>query len=63
MSAKHDADSPCLNAYDHANFRRYVGKVLYTAQVRPDIAYSIKELARRVASPTEDDMKAMRHLL
>eukprot|EP00972_Heterocapsa_arctica_P113082 16435214-Heterocapsa_arctica.AAC.1 len=34
-----------------------------TAQVRPDIAYSIKELARRIASPTEEDMRAMKHLL
>eukprot|EP00972_Heterocapsa_arctica_P097994 14458068-Heterocapsa_arctica.AAC.1 len=32
MSVKHNADSPCLNAYDNANFRRYVGKILYTAQ-------------------------------
>eukprot|EP00972_Heterocapsa_arctica_P042836 6316452-Heterocapsa_arctica.AAC.1 len=36
---------------------------MYTAQVRPDIAYCIKELARRVAGPTEEDAKAMTHLL
>eukprot|EP00972_Heterocapsa_arctica_P003649 543959-Heterocapsa_arctica.AAC.1 len=63
MSVKHNIDNPCLAAAEHATFRRYVGKLMCTAQVRPDIAYCIKELARRVTSPTEEDMKAMKHLL
>eukprot|EP00972_Heterocapsa_arctica_P055211 8144972-Heterocapsa_arctica.AAC.1 len=62
MSDKRDLDSPRLGPREHANFRRYVGKILYAAQVRLDLAYMIKELARRVADPTEDDMRAMRHL-
>eukprot|EP00972_Heterocapsa_arctica_P042723 6299434-Heterocapsa_arctica.AAC.1 len=63
MSDKRELDSPRLDPHEHANFRQYVGKILYAAQVRPDIAYMIKELARRVANPTEDNMRAMRRLV
>eukprot|EP00972_Heterocapsa_arctica_P061212 9025758-Heterocapsa_arctica.AAC.1 len=36
---------------------------MYATQVRPDIAYTVKELARRVSQPTRQDAMAMQHLL
>ena len=63
LAMKEDSSSPRLDPAEHAKFRRWVGKVLYTTQVRPDISYAIKELARNVAAPTQQHMRRMQHLL
>ena len=63
LSMKDDGSSPKLDDMEHGLFRRWVGKVLCTTQVRPDISYAIKELARNVAAPRQQHMNEMRHLL
>eukprot|EP00972_Heterocapsa_arctica_P113993 16440152-Heterocapsa_arctica.AAC.1 len=63
MSVKPNPNSPYLEAADHAKFRQCVGKLLYATQVRPDIAFQVKELARRASQPTQQDATAMQHLL
>eukprot|EP00972_Heterocapsa_arctica_P102070 15039715-Heterocapsa_arctica.AAC.1 len=45
MSVKPTPDSPYLEAAEHAKFRHCVGKLLYATQVRPDIAFQVKEQA------------------
>eukprot|EP00972_Heterocapsa_arctica_P032320 4764942-Heterocapsa_arctica.AAC.1 len=37
--------------------------VMYSSTVRPDLAYTVKELARRLASPTDADWLRMKRLL
>eukprot|EP00972_Heterocapsa_arctica_P042814 6313338-Heterocapsa_arctica.AAC.1 len=44
MSGKRDDESPRLDPHEHANFRRYVGKILYAAQVRPDASTPSRSL-------------------
>jgi hypothetical protein len=56
-------DSPRLGDADHATFRRVVGKAMYGCSVRPDMSYTVKELARRLASPTVNDWQRMHRLL
>jgi hypothetical protein len=63
LSEKPDPDSPPLECKDHALFRHCVGKLMYATQVRPDIAFAVKELARKVSQPTRQDVTAMQHLL
>eukprot|EP00972_Heterocapsa_arctica_P073971 10917670-Heterocapsa_arctica.AAC.1 len=36
---------------------------MYSTQVRPDIAYTVKELARHVAGSSQQNMTAIKHLL
>jgi len=52
-----------LEATEKAQYRRFVGKLLFATQVRPDIAYVAKECARHVQKPTRADMVRLRHLL
>ena len=42
---------------------RVVGKLQWLAHTRPDIAYSIKELARDLTAPTELSNKRVKHLI
>ena len=63
FSMEDDGSIPKLDDAEHRLFRRWVGKVLYTTQVRPDISYAVKELASNVAAPTQQHMNKMRHLL
>eukprot|EP00972_Heterocapsa_arctica_P017206 2543256-Heterocapsa_arctica.AAC.1 len=44
-------------------FRHCVGKLMYANQVRPDMAFAVKELARKVSQPSRQDAMAMQHLL
>eukprot|EP00972_Heterocapsa_arctica_P067902 10024076-Heterocapsa_arctica.AAC.1 len=57
-----DASAP-LGREDHALYRRILGKVMYAASVRPDVAFVVKELARRLAGPTRADWNRARRLL
>lgn len=54
--------SPNLDPKRHKLFRSFVGKVMWVLDVRPDIAFVTKELARHVSSPTEVDWTRLVHL-
>ena len=47
----------------HRLYRRAVGRLLWTVGERPDLAYAVKELARRVQKPTEEDWIALKRML
>ena len=59
-----DADSSSLVGYQEATaFRSITGMGIYLAQERLDIAYTIKELASKMSSPTEVAVQRMRKLV
>ena len=43
-----EPDSPRLSKEQHAVYRRLVGKLMYAVNLRVDLAYIAKELARHV---------------
>ena len=47
----------------HSLYRRTVGKLQWQVPVRPDMAFTVKELARKLNGPTESDFKQLKHLL
>ena len=47
----------------HHQYRRAVGQLLWTVGERPDLSYVIKELARRVQRPSEEDWCALKRVL
>eukprot|EP00972_Heterocapsa_arctica_P010123 1486199-Heterocapsa_arctica.AAC.1 len=47
--------SATLDADARAKFRRIVGKIMYTTNVRPYVAFVVEELARHLAKPTVAD--------
>jgi len=55
-------DSPVLDG--HYPYRELVGALLYAAvTVRPDIAYAVSKVGRKLSFPTENDWKAAKHIL
>ncbi|KFD64059.1 hypothetical protein M514_23769 [Trichuris suis] len=55
-------ESPALS--ENAQFRKAVGSLLYLATVsRPDIAFAVGQLCRRVESPTQSDWKAVKRVI
>ena len=59
-----DANSSNLVGYQEATaFRSITGMGIYLAQERLDIAYTIKELASKMSSPTEVAVQRMRKLV
>jgi hypothetical protein len=52
-----------LSAEDHAAFRTHVGRLLYVSADRLDIAFCVKNLARRVAAPTSLDLVMLKRVL
>jgi len=55
-------NSPVLDG--HYPFRELVGALLYAAvTVRPDIAYAVSKISRKLSFPTENDWKAAKHIL
>ena len=61
-SCTKEESSPSLDNKLHGLFRSFVGKVMWVLDVRPDIAFVTKKLARRVSSPTETDWTRLVHL-
>ena len=61
-SCTEEEPSPSPEKKRHGLFRSFVGKVMWVLDVRPDIAFATKELARRVSSPTEVDWTRLVHL-
>ena len=56
-------DTNCLNPADHSRYRRAVVMLQWIVPTRPDMAFATKERARALASPTNADMTALRHLV
>ena len=52
-SCTEEGASPSLDQKRHRLFRSFVSKVMWVLDVRPDIAFVTKELARHVSSPTD----------
>ena len=52
-----------LNTVDHKRYRAIVGKLLWLALIRPDIAYATKELSRDLTTPTTESVTKVKHLL
>ena len=52
-----------LNPADHSRYRRAVGMLQWIVPTRPDMTFATKERARALASPTNADMTALRHLV
>ena len=56
-------EADLLSTEDHSMYRRIVGRLQWITPLRPDIAFSTKELARRLTAPTTADMQAARQVL
>ena len=62
-SVKHPVDgNEDLSSEEHSLYRRVVGKLMWLLPLRPDIAYSVKELARSLQSPTKESMGKLKHV-
>ena len=57
-----DGDEP-LSREDHRRYRQAVGRLQWVVPIRPDIAFSVKELARSLTSPNQEDLSKLKHLL
>ena len=53
--------SDALDGHYHRRFRRCVGKLQWISPFRPDVSYSVKELARSLTQPTEEDWPDKEH--
>ena len=51
-----------LTVAEHRLYRSIVGKIIWLTPLRPDVAYSIKELSRAIQSPTIEDISKAKHL-
>ena len=56
-------DTNSLNPANHSRYRRAVGMLQWIVPTRPDMAFATKERASALASPTNADMTALRHLV
>ena len=52
-----------LSSEEHKCYRTAVGKLLWLALVRPDLAYGTKELSRDLIAPTQESVAKLKHLL
>jgi hypothetical protein len=50
-----------LNDNEHSLYRRIVGKLQGVVVIRPDLAFTVKELARASTAPTQRDLKRLIH--
>jgi len=55
-----DLEEP-VDEETHALYRRMVGKLQWVVVLRPDLAYTVKELARSLTQPTRKDMHRLKH--
>ena len=51
-----------LNNHESTKYRAIVARCNYLSPGRPDIAYIVKELARKMADPTEGDWQRLKRL-
>ena len=52
-----------LTPQEHQQYRKLVGQLWWMGNLRMDIMHAIKELSRRLASPTTDHWAKLKHLL
>ena len=52
-----------LDRNEHKKYRAIVGKLLWVALIRPDIAYATKELTRDLTAPTTESITKVKCLL
>ena len=52
-----------LDRNEHEKYPAIVGKLLWLALIRPDIAYAAKELSRDLTAPTTESITKVKHLL
>lgn len=55
-------DETVLDTTLHRLLRSVVGKLLWLVPIRPDLAYSAKELSRCLVAPTQRDYQRLKHL-
>ena len=55
-------DSP-LDQMTHKRYHSLVGKLAWASPIRPDLACAVKELARGLASPTEEDWAKLKNVV
>ena len=58
-----DDTTAVLDSEEHAMCRLAVGKVMYAGVIRPDVQFTVKELARRLAALTRADWLHLKRLL
>jgi histone deacetylase 1/2 len=58
-----NTEEESIDADRHHTYRAVVGKIQFIAPRRPDVLYALKELARRLAGPTEEDYIALKRLV
>ena len=58
-----DDTTAALDSEEHAMYRRAVGKVMCAGVIRPDVQFTVKDLARRLAAPTGADWLRLKRLL
>jgi hypothetical protein len=56
-------DDNFLNETEHSLYRRVVGKLQWVVVLRPDLAFTVKELARALTQPTYDDLTRLKHCM
>ena len=61
LALSNETEEP-LDSSMHTQFRALVARANYLAQDRADIQFSVKELARRTATPTSSDWQALKRL-
>ena len=54
------SSAPELDEANRTKYRSVTMRMAYLAQDRPDLQYTCKELARKMQSPNEDDMTALK---
>ena len=57
MPTLSEEDNPFLGAAESNTIRQLVARCNFIAQDRPDVQYSVKELARGMANPRMQDME------
>jgi hypothetical protein len=58
-----EPESASLSEEAHCAFRRAIGKLMWVLPSRPDLCFSVKELARVASQPCEQDRQQLVHLL
>ena len=58
-----DDTTAALDSEEHAMYRRAVGKVMHAGTIRPNVQFTAKDLARRLAAPTVADWVRLGRLL
>ena len=52
-----------LSPAEHKTYRTAVGKLMWLSNIRADITFATKELARGMSSPTQEHLASLKHLL